>query len=352
MNTFRIFKNLSALCLSLGCFAHANAAKVTAEGWWGVDTVVVSPLADAKTPTSKLELRMADGSIFKLQKDGSVVSSAKAVLSPAVACSFKWETGSDGVTPALRYTGKGRYVELYYIEGNGSDTIATAKSTSLENVLKVGSRKLSGPYPRRIIDSKETGSVTVDILMTKAGYVEGVSIVNAKGVTNPHVRNEILSDALHLRFAPADADQHGTIVYTISADDYNAALAARKKQEMEERRRLHREEAIRQNANSKVANAFSTPGTSFELEGRKLAKAMPRPVVSAKVDGWVEIKITVDNEGNVTNATLGRRSKDLNDEAVFNKAIETAKDTKFNAVTNSDMPNQLGIITYHFISKK
>ncbi len=331
--------------------AVANADNITVENWWGLDSSTVVKLADVMTETHKITLRMADGAIFKVQKNGSVVSSAKAVLSPAVAAVFKWETGSDGVTPALRFTGKGRLKDLYYIAGNGMDTIAMAKSANLENVLSISNRTLVGAYPRRIVDSKESGSVSVSIKVSKAGYVEAVSIAKADGITNPHVRNEILSDALHLRFTTGDADQFGTVTYNITAEDYNRALAEQRKKEAEEKHRLNKQEAIRKNANSKVANAFSNNANSFELPGRTLAKAMITPAVAANVNGWVEVNITVDNDGNVTNATLGRRSKELADEAVFNAAITAAKATKFNKVSNTDMPNQLGTITYHFSAK-
>lgn len=331
--------------------ASASAVNIVADGWWGLDTCMVSQLPNAKHPTYKMDIRMAEGAIFKLSKDGSVISNAKVVLSPAVSASFKWETGSDGITPALRFTGKGHVAELYYICGNGKDTIASAKSVAYENVLAVPGRTLAGPYPRRIIDSKESGSVVVDVTVTKAGYVEGVAIVKSNGVTNPHVRNEVLSDALHLRFSQGTADQKGSITYNLCADDYNEALAAQRKREMDERRRLHKEEKVRQNASSKVANAFSNNANSFELAGRKLAKAMPQPSCSAKQNGWVEVNITVDNDGNVTKATLGRRSKEINDQTVFDAAINAAKATKFNAVNVTDMPNQLGTITYHFTAK-
>lgn len=344
-------RSVAAASLVAFSAASASAATITADGWWGLDTCIVSQLANAKNPTYKMAIRMVDGAIFKLSKDGSVVSSAKAVLSPAAAASFQWETGSDGVTPALRFTGKGHFAELYYICGNGKDTIATAKSQAFENVLSVPGRSLAGPYPRRIIDSKETGSVTVDVNVTKAGYVEGVSIAKSNGVTNPHVRNEILSDALHLRFSQGNADQRGSIVYNLCADDYNEALAAQRKRDMEEKRRLNKEEKVRQNANSKVANAFSNNANSFELDGRKLAKAMPQPSCQSSQNGWVEVNITVDNDGNVTKATLGRRSKDMTDQNVFNAALEAAKATKFNSVNVTDMPNQLGTITYHFTAK-
>ncbi len=347
----KVGRSVTAASLVALSTASASAAGISVDGWWGLDTCIVSPLASAKNVTYKMEFRMADGAIFKLSKDGSVVSNAKVVLSPAAAASFQWETGSDGVTPALRFTGKGRVAELYYICGNGKDTIATAKSQVFENVLSVSGRTLAGPYPRRIIDSKETGSVTVDVTVTKAGYVEGVSISKSNGVTNPHVRNEILSDALHLRFSQGNADQRGTVTYNLCADDYNEALAAQRKREIEERRRLHKEEKVRQNANSKVANAFSNNANSFELDGRKLAKAMPQPSCVHTQSGWVEVNVTVDNDGNVTKATLGRRSKEMTDQNIFNAAIEAAKATKFNSVNVTDMPNQLGTITYHFTAK-
>lgn len=339
------------LGLAFGAVAPASAAGITVDGWWGLDTASVAQVKDAKTTTYKISVRMAEGAIFKLQKEGAVVSSSKAVLSPAVAAVFKWETGSDGVTPALRFTGKGRRRDLFYITGNGMDTIALAKSSVFENELSVPNRTLVGAYPRRIVDSKESGSVTISIKVSKAGYVEAVSIQNADGITNPHVRNEILSDALHLRFSTGNAEQFGTVVYNITAEDYNLALAEQRKKEAEEKHRLNKQEAIRKNANSKVANAFSNSANSFELPGRTLAKAMPEPAVVSTKNGWVEVNITVDNDGNVTNASIGRRSTELNDEALFNAAISAAKNTKFNTVTNTDMPNQLGKITYHFSAK-
>lgn len=326
----------------------ANSANLTVDNWWGLDSVSVTTVDDVKSPTYKIDLRMVDGAIFKLQKDGSVISAAKAVLSPAVAAVFKWETGSDGVTPALRFTGKGRRRDLYYITGNGMDTIAMAKSSSFENVVSVPGRSMVGAYPRRIVDSKESGSVTVFIKVSKAGYVEAVSIVSADGITNPHVRNEILTDALKLRFTIGNNEPTGTIQYNITAEDYNIALAEQRKREADERRHHHHQEAVRKNANSKVANAFSNSANSFELPGRTLAKAMPEPANPGLKTGWVEVNITVDNDGNVTHASIGRRSAELADEALFNAALDAARNTKFNAVSNTDMPNQMGKVTYHF----
>lgn len=341
-------------CLSAFSFTAMSvsaANDLTVSGWWGVDTTIMSSVSSAPNAT-RLDIHLNENAIFKIKRDESTAAPSNVVLTKPAASFLKWETGSDGVTPALRFHGKGHNVEIYYIVGKGKDTIACAKQASLENLLWLPDRTLVGAFPRRIIDSKESGSVKVDIIVTKAGYVEGVSILNSKGITNPHVRNEILSDALHLRFSTSSTDgQHGAVVYNISADDYNEALALQKKQEREERHRLQAQERIHQKANSKVANAFSNLANSYELDGRTLAKAMPTPKCTSTVNGWIEINVTVDNDGNVTKATLGRRSKDMTDQAVFDAAIAAAKETKFNKVNRTDMPNQLGIITYHISAK-
>lgn len=89
-----------------------------------------------------------------------------------------------------------------------------------------------------------------------------------------------------------------------------------------------------------------TQGISFSLNGRTPV-ALPKPEYNIQREGIVVVEVTVDNNGNVTNAVPGVRGSTTINDYLMNSARNAALKAKFNA--KHDGPRfQKGTITYHF----
>lgn len=99
--------------------------------------------------------------------------------------------------------------------------------------------------------------------------------------------------------------------------------------------------------NSSVGAYQGTGGYgSFDLAGRSLGSGgLPSPVYSGQEEGKIVVDITVDPNGNVIYAEVGRGTN-IDDASMRRSAIEAARKAKFNAVTNTN--NQSGTITYNY----
>ena len=156
--------------------------------------------------------------------------------------------------------------------------------------------------------------------------------------------------------------------------------AAERKRQEDERRRQEEEQRKQQEAiNNRVSGAFgsgntqdsgqgeTTAGTStqqgspfgnstsgatqgiggsasFNLDGRSIgAGGLPRPSYSEREEGKIVINITVDPNGNVINAEIGRGTN-IDKASMRNNAIDAAKRAKFNKIQGTN--NAHGTITY------
>lgn len=85
---------------------------------------------------------------------------------------------------------------------------------------------------------------------------------------------------------------------------------------------------------------------SYDLGGRSLGRGgLVLPSYTVNDYGTVVINITVDPNGNVINAEIGRGTNTPNT-ALRNEALRAARNTKFNVITSPN--NQQGTITYRF----
>ena len=111
-----------------------------------------------------------------------------------------------------------------------------------------------------------------------------------------------------------------------------------------------------QEAQSLMANVFgrsASPETpsgeggygTWDLGGRDLLGAFPKPSYSITEEGRVVVTITVDPEGNVIDTRINNRTNTTSMQ-LRSAAEEAARKTKFNAI-NGDK-NQTGTITYYF----
>jgi TonB family protein len=84
----------------------------------------------------------------------------------------------------------------------------------------------------------------------------------------------------------------------------------------------------------------------FDLQGRTLgAGGLPRPSYSAQEEGRIVINITVDPQGNVLSAEIGRGTNITGNE-MRNSALSAARKAKFNTINGNN--NQSGTITYNY----
>jgi TonB family protein len=97
-----------------------------------------------------------------------------------------------------------------------------------------------------------------------------------------------------------------------------------------------------------ATGAYSGTGSygGFDLSGRSLRSGgLPRPTYSVQEEGRIVINITVDPQGNVIAAEIGRGTN-ITHSAMRTSALEAARKAKFSAITGNN--NQSGTITYNY----
>jgi TonB family protein len=102
-----------------------------------------------------------------------------------------------------------------------------------------------------------------------------------------------------------------------------------------------------------TTSAGSPSGTGygeFNLGGRSLGAGggLPRPAYTVQEEGRIVINITVDPNGNVIFAEIGRGTN-IDNANMRNSALEAARKAKFNSINGNN--NQSGTITYRYSLK-
>ena len=92
-----------------------------------------------------------------------------------------------------------------------------------------------------------------------------------------------------------------------------------------------------------LKGAGSDGDNKWSLAGRGLVGTLPKPEKTFTQEGWAEIEISVDEKGNVIDASFKRGT--ISDNATRQLAIQAAKKAKFTADKNL---KQVGTITYTF----
>lgn len=146
---------------------------------------------------------------------------------------------------------------------------------------------------------------------------------------------------------------------------------ARKKREEEERRQREINQAVSGLFGEAVSDRGETEGSgsqgvstgsgstgaasgsggigTYDLGGRSLGRGgLAQPGYTVNDYGTVVVNITVDPQGNVIHAEVGRGTTTPNS-ALRQEAVRAAQRTKFNSITSVN--NQLGTITYNFSLK-
>lgn len=88
-------------------------------------------------------------------------------------------------------------------------------------------------------------------------------------------------------------------------------------------------------------------GISYDLTGRQ-ALSLPKPKYDSQSEGIVVVEVTVDRNGNVTQAVPGVKGSTTLEDYFLRVAREAAMATKFNRKPDATVI-QKGTITYHFI---
>jgi TonB family protein len=103
-----------------------------------------------------------------------------------------------------------------------------------------------------------------------------------------------------------------------------------------------------QSASSVGSSAGSGYG-EFSLGGRTLGPSgLPRPAYSVQEEGRIVVNITVDTQGNVIFAEIGKGTNIDNDN-MRKSAVEAARKARFNSIGGNN--NQSGTITYRYSLK-
>jgi TonB family protein len=91
-------------------------------------------------------------------------------------------------------------------------------------------------------------------------------------------------------------------------------------------------------------------GIGFSLDGRSVrGGVLPRPAYTAQEEGTIVVEITVNPQGQVTQATVKLRGTNIDNTNMRRSAMEAAKQTTFNAISGTQ--NQIGTITYRYVLK-
>ncbi len=90
----------------------------------------------------------------------------------------------------------------------------------------------------------------------------------------------------------------------------------------------------------------SGKGFGYDLKGRQL-EVRPQLVTNNPEEGQIVVGITVDQDGNVTDATPGVQGSTITDGSLYELVKNAALKTKFNKSSN-DSPEQYGTITFKF----
>ena len=88
-------------------------------------------------------------------------------------------------------------------------------------------------------------------------------------------------------------------------------------------------------------------GNSYSLAGRNIVGKLPKPVYNIQESGKVVVEIKVDKNGNVTEAHVISRGTTVQNQTLWNVAVQAAKKAKFNADPTKPAI-QSGTITYNF----
>jgi TonB family protein len=88
-----------------------------------------------------------------------------------------------------------------------------------------------------------------------------------------------------------------------------------------------------------------TEGVSYDLKGRQ-ARSLPKPSYDIQDEGIVVVEVTVDQNGNVTQAVPGAKGTTTLEPYFLRVAQEAAMAAKFDR--KPDATIQKGTITYHF----
>lgn len=83
----------------------------------------------------------------------------------------------------------------------------------------------------------------------------------------------------------------------------------------------------------------------WDLAGRQIVGTLPRPSYTANEQGYVVVNITVDSDGNVVGAEIGK-CVGITASSLRNAALQAAKKAKFSK--HEGRINQKGTISYYF----
>jgi TonB family protein len=98
--------------------------------------------------------------------------------------------------------------------------------------------------------------------------------------------------------------------------------------------------------NRQLSNNASGGYGSFNLNGRSVGSGgLPRPSYSGMEEGRIVINITVDPNGNVIKAEIGRGTS-IDTPSMRKSALDAARRAKFNKIQGDN--NQIGTITYNY----
>jgi len=97
------------------------------------------------------------------------------------------------------------------------------------------------------------------------------------------------------------------------------------------------------NATGNPVGRGNSDGNSWSLAGRGLNGSIPRPQYSQNIEGKITVNIRVDENGNVTSATIGSPTT-IADEILRKATLQSAQRVKFTSGTGT----AYGEITYNF----
>ncbi|MDR0536706.1 MAG: TonB family protein [Tannerellaceae bacterium] len=101
--------------------------------------------------------------------------------------------------------------------------------------------------------------------------------------------------------------------------------------------------------NGRGSGSTGDGSSSWQLAGRDLMGEMSHPSFNVPEDGRIVIDITVDPQGKVILAEIGKGTKGIISESLRQSALNTARNYRFSSISGAN--NQRGTITYNYSLK-
>lgn len=202
--------------------------------------------------------------------------------------------------------------------------------------------------PAQVNDTRPTSAEA-----SEAGGVDKTDSGSSENPAEPTLVTSSTPQPENLQVKVPEKKEEPAPPPTPTKEELDAKTSTRIKNQMSKTNwSTNKDESVTTEGNANAGNSPKDtsikPGSGLNLNGRKYVSAPPRKLSSrgAIKDGWIQVRITVDNDGNVTDAKYaGKCSNNLGADvtSLIAQAEKYANDIKY--APDPSKPLQSGVIT-------